>query len=249
MTPRSEAAMVVQRTQPEALMTLYMDVHDSLPEGTTVADVAGAHARDLQVQGGYGVDYRNYWVDEANGKAWYLVEAPDGAGYPRGLSAASLPLPDRVLAAAVAYESALEPRPYRTAMTPGGAADRLLARAQSGALDLTAVNGVLTVAGHTTAKPAARDDGLTPREVEILLHVAQGQSNQQIAQRFTLSEKTVRNHVERIYGKLGVATASGQVFTPWRTGSFQRNALAMSPEGEPVHLANPRSTDGRAGVR
>jgi hypothetical protein len=64
-------------TTQEAEMTLYMDVHDPLPEGTTAADVAGAHARDLQVQGRFGVSYRRYWVDEASGKAWCLVEAPD----------------------------------------------------------------------------------------------------------------------------------------------------------------------------
>ena len=58
-------------------MPLYMDVHDSLPEGTTAADVAGAHAEDLKIQAQYGVDYKGYWVDEANGKAWCLVEAPD----------------------------------------------------------------------------------------------------------------------------------------------------------------------------
>lgn len=58
-------------------MTLYMDVHESLPEGTTAADVAGAHALDLKVQDKYGVDYRRYWVDEDNGKVWCLVEAPD----------------------------------------------------------------------------------------------------------------------------------------------------------------------------
>jgi DNA-binding NarL/FixJ family response regulator len=68
---------------------------------------------------------------------------------------------------------------------------------------------VLAVTGHATTKPATRDDRLTPREVEILLHVAQGQSNRQIAQRFTLSEKTVRNHVERIYSKLGVSNRIG----------------------------------------
>jgi hypothetical protein len=58
-------------------MPLYMDVHQNLPEGTTAADVAGAHARDLEVQGAYGVDYRSYWVDEANGTIFCLVEAPD----------------------------------------------------------------------------------------------------------------------------------------------------------------------------
>jgi hypothetical protein len=58
-------------------MPLYMDVHENVPEGTTAADVAGAHAKDLEVQGAYGVDYRSYWVDEANGKIFCLVEAPD----------------------------------------------------------------------------------------------------------------------------------------------------------------------------
>jgi len=58
-------------------MTLYMDVHDKLPEGTTAADVAGAHALDVQVQEMYGVKYLSYWVDEAGGRAWCLVDAPD----------------------------------------------------------------------------------------------------------------------------------------------------------------------------
>jgi hypothetical protein len=57
-------------------MTLYMDVHNSLPDGTTAADVAGAHAADLQVQERYGVRYLNYWVDDAGGKVFCLVEAP-----------------------------------------------------------------------------------------------------------------------------------------------------------------------------
>ena len=58
-------------------MPLYMDVHETLPEGATAADVAGAHAEDLKIQADYGVNYIQYWVDEANGKAWCLVEAPD----------------------------------------------------------------------------------------------------------------------------------------------------------------------------
>jgi hypothetical protein len=58
-------------------MPLYMDIHHSVPEGTTAQDVAGAHAADLSVQGKYGVDYLNYWVDEANGKVFCLIEAPN----------------------------------------------------------------------------------------------------------------------------------------------------------------------------
>ncbi|HXJ64033.1 MAG TPA: DUF4242 domain-containing protein [Actinomycetota bacterium] len=57
-------------------MALYMDVHNSLPEGATAADVAGAHAADLQVQGRFGVRYLSYWVDEEGGKVFCLIEAP-----------------------------------------------------------------------------------------------------------------------------------------------------------------------------
>jgi len=53
----------------------YMDMHD-LP-GVKAADVAGAHEADVKVQAKYGVNYKHYWVDEAAGKVFCLVEAPD----------------------------------------------------------------------------------------------------------------------------------------------------------------------------
>ena len=56
-------------------MPLYMDVHHHV-EGLTSAAVAGAHARDLEVQGQHGVDYKQYWFDEGTGKVFCLVEAP-----------------------------------------------------------------------------------------------------------------------------------------------------------------------------
>ena len=58
-------------------MPLFMDVHETLPEGAGAADVAGAHQADLATQGKYGVSYLQYWVDEANSKVFCLVEAPD----------------------------------------------------------------------------------------------------------------------------------------------------------------------------
>jgi hypothetical protein len=58
-------------------MPLYMDEHD-LP-GVKASDVVGAHAADVQVQAKYGVTYLHYWVDEAAGKVFCLVEAPDKA--------------------------------------------------------------------------------------------------------------------------------------------------------------------------
>ena len=58
-------------------MALFMDVHESLPEGATATDVAGAHQADLQTQSEYGVNYLRYWVDEKNGKVFCLAEAPN----------------------------------------------------------------------------------------------------------------------------------------------------------------------------
>jgi hypothetical protein len=58
-------------------MPLFMDVHNDIPEGTTPADVAGAHEADLGVQDKYGVAYVNYWFDENSRKIFCLAEAPD----------------------------------------------------------------------------------------------------------------------------------------------------------------------------
>jgi ATP/maltotriose-dependent transcriptional regulator MalT len=45
---------------------------------------------------------------------------------------------------------------------------------------------------------------LSQREREVLLLVAKGLSNQQIADRLVISIRTVKKHVENIHGKLGV---------------------------------------------
>jgi hypothetical protein len=58
-------------------MPLFMDVHESLPEGATINDVIGAHKADLKAQDAYGVHYLRYWVDEKDGKVFCLAEAPD----------------------------------------------------------------------------------------------------------------------------------------------------------------------------
>ena len=56
-------------------MPLYMDVHH-LDGTVTIDDVAKAHAADLGVQDRYEVTYQRYWVDEAGGTIFCLVEAP-----------------------------------------------------------------------------------------------------------------------------------------------------------------------------
>lgn len=53
------------------------------------------------------------------------------------------------------------------------------------------------------AAPEARED-LTDREREIVAWLAQGLDNRTIAERLCLSDKTIKNHLSRIYDKLGV---------------------------------------------
>ena len=57
-------------------MPLFMDVHH-VGDGVTMEDVAKAHQADLATQGDYDVNYLRYWVDEAKGEIFCLVEAPD----------------------------------------------------------------------------------------------------------------------------------------------------------------------------
>ena len=135
-------------------------------------------------------------------------ELLDGSGYPLGLAAQALGRPERLLAVAVAYQSGLEPRPYREPLSPDASAVRVKDRVTSGVLDAECAEAVLAVAGHA-AKKLRRDDTLTPREAEVLGLVARGLSNRDIATRLVLSEKTVRNHVERTYAKIGATNRVG----------------------------------------
>lgn len=57
-------------------MPTYMDIHH-MEGGVSAADVAAAHARDVEVQDAHGVNYKHYWVDEQAGKIFCLVDAPD----------------------------------------------------------------------------------------------------------------------------------------------------------------------------
>ena len=61
--------------------------------------------------------------------------------------------------------------------------------------------------GPPSAPPAERSaaGSLTPRELEVLRHLATGQTNRQIAEKLHLSLSTVKRNLERIISKLGVS--------------------------------------------
>ncbi len=65
---------------------------------------------------------------------------------------------------------------------------------------------MLKAAGHRAGLRRTWPGGLTGREAEILVLVARGHTNRQIAARLVLAPKTVSNHVEHIYAKLGITS-------------------------------------------
>ncbi len=137
-------------------------------------------------------------------------ERLDGSGYPRGLRGPALPMTQRVLSAADSYQTSLEPRPHRPALTAADAAKRLRAEVSSGRLDGAAAEAVLTAAGHRThSRRTTAPAGLTRREVEVLGLVARGHDVKQIADRLVISQKTVGHHLEHIYLKIGVSNRTG----------------------------------------
>jgi HD-GYP domain-containing protein (c-di-GMP phosphodiesterase class II) len=135
-----------------------------------------------------------------------LRERLDGSGYPRGLTASSIPMAARVLAAADVYQSMVEPRPYRAARSRDEAAQALRDDVLDGRIDGDAAEAVLVAAGHRARVRRDRPAGLTAREVEVLRLLARGLSSKEIAAELVISPKTARNHIEHIYVKTGATS-------------------------------------------
>lgn len=73
-------------------------------------------------------------------------------------------------------------------------------------------NQSLPAQSETGDNPTINDDfGLSKREIEVMGLVADGLSNRQIAESFFLSEKTVKNHINRIFGKMNVSSRAEAV--------------------------------------
>ena len=155
-------------------------------------------------------------------------ERLDGSGYHRGLPAAMLSPAARVLAAADVYHAMTEARPHRAPLAPEAAASQLQREVRAGRLDSEAVSGVLAAAGHRVSPSRSRRElvaGLSEREVEVLRLLARGHSMKQIASRLTISDKTVDNHIQHIYIKIGVSSRAGATLF-----AMEQNLVAPAEE-------------------
>jgi DNA-binding NarL/FixJ family response regulator len=153
-------------------------------------------------------------------------ERLDGSGYPRGISGAAIAPGARTLGAADAYLAMREPRPHRPARSADAAATLLRGEVRAGRLDAEAVEAVLGAAGHRAAHRRPGPAGLTEREVEVLRLVARGLSNKEIAQRLVIAPKTVGNHVEHIYSKIGVSSRAAAGLFAMRHGLLPEEGFA-----------------------
>ena len=121
------------------------------------------------------------------------------------MSGAELPAPARLLAAADAYHTMIEPRPHRRALDPAQAGERLVQEANAGRLDPSAVGAVLDAAGQPVPH-LQRPAGLTDREAEVIALLARGLQTKQVARAIGISVKTADRHVQNAYAKIGVST-------------------------------------------
>lgn len=132
-------------------------------------------------------------------------ERLDGSGYHRGISAASLSPPARLLAAADAFHARTEPRPQRPPLPPEKAAEELGWEATNGRLDPDMVRAVVEAAGQPVPQ-VERPAGLTEREAEIVGLLARGLQTKQMARALHISVKTADRHIQNAYRKMGVST-------------------------------------------
>jgi class 3 adenylate cyclase len=107
-------------------MPLYMDIHN-LPDGANAEDVAKAHAKDMETQKKYGVEYTRYWVNEKAGKIFCLCHAPNAEAAEQVHREAHGLMPDKIIEVqpelAEGFLGGVETNAAGAAIFPGGGAD------------------------------------------------------------------------------------------------------------------------------
>jgi HD-GYP domain-containing protein (c-di-GMP phosphodiesterase class II)/DNA-binding CsgD family transcriptional regulator len=144
-------------------------------------------------------------------------ERPDGRGFFRGLRGDQIPRGAGIVAAADRFDELTHAGPGRAALDAAAAlreiragadtafsseAVRALERAAPERVGGSDAAAIVSASAPKRAWPA----GLTDREVDVLRLLAGGASRRAIAGRLSVSEHTVRHHLEHIYTKIDVCT-------------------------------------------
>ncbi|OIJ85678.1 hypothetical protein BIV24_28125 [Streptomyces colonosanans] len=203
--------------------------------------VAGSVAVDvvlMDLRMGGGIDGMSGAATDAAGSGGDGGERMDGVEATRRIRA--LPKPPRVLILTT----------YRTdaeifAAVEAGATGYLLKDAPVkeliSAIRATAIGETVLappVATRLLGRTRAPQHRLTPREIEILTHLARGLSNRQVSRALFISEATVKTHLVHVFGKLGVDSRTGAV-----TAALARGLIPEPQPGPTSPTARPNPAD------
>lgn len=158
-------------------------------------------------------------------------ERVDGSGYHRGVTAAALSRPARLLAAADVLQAMTEPRPHRRARSRSRAAAALGREAGAGRLDPDAASAVIDAAGEPVPR-IRRPADLSEREATVVGLLARGLQTKQVARRLGISAKTADRHIQNAYRKIGVSTRAAAALFAMEHGLARWGELPMA-EGDP----------------
>jgi DNA-binding CsgD family transcriptional regulator/tetratricopeptide (TPR) repeat protein len=227
-TARGHAARVRGRTQPETWSQLAED-WAKVPVPYQVAK-----ARWWQAQAALPTRSRRQEARRALQEAWSIARSLSAAPLQRALLDISIrgriTLPDANVVAIP-----IEPERELVAVGPGPGP----AAADPQAPDFGSRFGSAAPSGLS---PAESRFGLSPRENGVLLVLAEGRTNREIAERLFISERTVAVHVRRILAKLGVSGRTEAAGLAIRLGLVPSEAPGSSGgSGAATEAASARS--------
>ena len=89
-----------------------------------------------------------------------------------------------------------------------------------------AQQGIAVAESSLSARALANEDGLTPRQRDILGHIAKGRSNKQIAFALGIRERTVKFHVAALFERLGTQSRTEALVVALRSGVIRLEETA-----------------------